>query len=98
MSLFIGRLTQDFVNFQMALYYAHAGDQNAAAKIPQAAANFLHAATQNAIFFVYIGASMNSLTYTIQVEYRNRTGHICLYFCLHVHLGIYRRSQCEEDS
>ena len=34
---------QDFVIFQMGLgYYAHAGDNNAAAKVPQAAAYFHH--------------------------------------------------------
>ena len=98
MSLIFGRFTQDFVDFQMALGLAHAGDQNAAARIPQAAANFRHNAAQNAIFFVIIGASMNSLSFEHNIEHYNRIGHVHLYFCLHVHLGIYRRSQREEDS
>jgi len=82
----------------MVLGYAQAGDQNAAAKIPQAAADFRHSIAQTASLFVYIGASMNSLTFENIIEYRNRTGHVRLYFCLHVYLGIYRRSQREEDS
>ena len=98
MSLTFGRLLQDFVNFQMVLGYAHAGDHNAAVKIPQAAADFRHSVAQHAISLTCIGASMNGLTLENIVECRNRTGHVRLYFCLHVHLGIYRRSQLEEDS
>ena len=71
----------------MVLDCAHAGDHNAAAKI-QAAADFRHKVAEIAIFLVYIGASMNSLT----LEYRNRTGHVPLYFCLHVYLGIPAKS------
>jgi len=97
MSLLFGRLTQDFVNFQTTLFYAQAGDPTAAAKIPQAAANFRHGAAQNATYLVIIGASMTGLPFEGIIECRNRTGHARLYFCPHVHLGIYRRSQREED-
>ena len=58
MSLIFGRSIQDFVDFQMVLGFAQAGDPNAAAKIPQAAANFRQSAAQNAIYFVILGASI----------------------------------------
>ena len=98
MSLLFGRFTQDFVDFQMTLFYAQAGDPTAAAKIPQVAANFRHSAAQNATYLVIIGTSMTSLFFGGIIECRNRTGRVCLYFCPHVHLDIYRRSQREEDS
>jgi len=56
MALLFGRLTQDFVDFQMVLGRAQAGDQDADALIPQAAANFRHGASQNALYLVVLGS------------------------------------------
>jgi ATP-binding cassette subfamily B (MDR/TAP) protein 1 len=56
MALLFGRLTQDFVDFEMTLGFAQAGDASAEAMIPQAAASFRHSAAQNAIYFVILGS------------------------------------------
>lgn len=55
MSLLFGNLTQDFVTFQMMVISAQNGDAEAAAQIPQAAANFRHSSSLNASYLVYIG-------------------------------------------
>ena len=56
MSLLFGRLTQDFVNFQIVLGRAQAGDLAAKERIPQAASAFRNSASQNAIWLVVIGS------------------------------------------
>ena len=56
MALLFGRLTQDFVNFQIVLGRAQAGDADASSKIPQAAANFRHGASMNALYLVVLGS------------------------------------------
>jgi ATP-binding cassette subfamily B (MDR/TAP) protein 1 len=56
MALLFGRLTQDFVNFQMVLGRAKAGDADSSAKIPQAAVDFRHGASLNAIYLVVLGS------------------------------------------
>ena len=56
MALLFGRLTQDFVNFEMVLGRAHAGDSSAADMIPDAAVSFRHGAAQNASYLVLLGS------------------------------------------
>jgi len=55
MALLFGRLIQDFVNFQMVLGLAQSGDQAANARVPQAAADFRHGASLNALYLVILG-------------------------------------------
>ncbi|KAL1744419.1 ste6-like protein [Schizophyllum fasciatum] len=67
MSLLFGNLTQDFVTFQMMLEQAKAGDADAAAQIPTAAANFRHSSSLNASYLVYIGIGMMACVYVYMV-------------------------------
>ena len=55
MSLLFGNLTEQFVNFSIILSKANAGDSEAAAQVPVAAAQFRHSAGQSASGLVYIG-------------------------------------------
>jgi ATP-binding cassette subfamily B (MDR/TAP) protein 1 len=56
MALLFGRFAQNFVNFQMVLGGAQAGNASAAAMIPEAAAILRHDAAQNAVYFVILGS------------------------------------------
>ena len=56
MALLFGRLAQDFVNFEMVLNRAHAGDSSAEAMIHDAAVSFRHDAAQNASYLVILGS------------------------------------------
>ncbi|KAI4527252.1 ste6-like protein [Schizophyllum commune Loenen D] len=67
MSLLFGNLTQDFVTFQMMVISAQNGDAEAAAQIPQAAANFRHSSSLNASYLVYIGIGMMVCVYIYMV-------------------------------
>ena len=87
MSLFFGKVTQAFVDFQMVLGYAQAGDQNAATKIPQAAADFRHSISQIACWFVYIGASMNSLP--LRILSLNIATGLAMFVCTFVYMYIW---------
>lgn len=58
MSLIFGRLTQDFVNFQITRTSADAGDPDAIAALPAAAQNFRKSAGLDASYLVYIGISL----------------------------------------
>jgi ATP-binding cassette subfamily B (MDR/TAP) protein 1 len=64
MSLLFGNLTQQFVNFTIVLEKAKAGDPQAIAGVPAAAASFRKVAAQDASYLVYIGAvwSPNSMS------------------------------------
>ena len=55
MTLLFGNLTQDFVNFGVALNKAKNGDPGAADQVPVAAAAFRHSAALNASYLSYIG-------------------------------------------
>jgi ATP-binding cassette, subfamily B (MDR/TAP), member 1 len=55
MTLLFGNIIQAFVNFGVALNNAKQGVPGAAEQLPAAAASVRHAATLNAIYFVYIG-------------------------------------------
>jgi ATP-binding cassette, subfamily B (MDR/TAP), member 1 len=55
MTLIFGDLIQAFVNFGVALNNAKNGVPGAAEQVPAAAAFIRHAATVNAVYYVYIG-------------------------------------------
>jgi len=57
MSLIFGRLTQDFVNFQIIRVNADNGDPAGIAALPAAAAGFRKATALDASYLVYIGIS-----------------------------------------
>lgn len=57
MTLLFGAITQDFVNFAITLEQANAGDGDAQAQVPAAAAGFRHAAAKDATWLVCIGKS-----------------------------------------
>jgi len=57
MSLIFGRLTQDFVNFEITRAGAENGDTASIAALPGAAGHFRRAAALDASYLVYIGIS-----------------------------------------
>lgn len=57
MSLIFGRLTQDFVSFQVGRLQAEQGSADAAAALPALAAHFRHEAAMDASYLVYIGTT-----------------------------------------
>ncbi|RDB18091.1 Leptomycin B resistance protein pmd1 [Hypsizygus marmoreus] len=63
MSLLFGNLTQDFVSFTITLRKAQAGDPDAIADVPVAAAHFRETAALDASYLVYIGVGMFVCTY-----------------------------------
>lgn len=56
MALLFGRLTQGFVDFEMELGRAQAGNATAAALIPEAGVAFRHSASTNATYLVVLGS------------------------------------------
>ncbi|TCD62992.1 GTPase-activating protein [Steccherinum ochraceum] len=63
MSLLFGKLTQGFVTFETILSKANAGDVNAQASVPSAAADFRRTAALDASYMVYMGIGMFACTY-----------------------------------
>ncbi|THH21388.1 hypothetical protein EW146_g137 [Bondarzewia mesenterica] len=63
MSLMFGNLTQDFVEFGIAVENANAGVPGAQEQIPVAAANFRRSASKDSSYLVYIGVGMFICTY-----------------------------------
>jgi ATP-binding cassette, subfamily B (MDR/TAP), member 1 len=57
MSLLFGNLVQEFVNFATVTGLAAQGNQEAAARVPEVAANFRRVAGLDATYLVYIGWS-----------------------------------------
>lgn len=57
MSLIFGRLTQDFVNFEIIRAQAEQGLADGIAALPEAAARFRTAAALDASYLTYIGTS-----------------------------------------
>ena len=57
MTLLFGNLTQDFVNFGVALNKVKNGAPGAAEQVSAAAAAFRHSAALNATYLTYIGRS-----------------------------------------
>jgi ATP-binding cassette subfamily B (MDR/TAP) protein 1 len=58
MSLIFGRLTQDYINFQITRVTAESGDPNGIAALPAAAERFRRSAALDASYLVYIGISL----------------------------------------
>jgi ATP-binding cassette subfamily B (MDR/TAP) protein 1 len=58
MSLIFGRLTQDFINFQIIRAQVDQGLPEGVAALPQAAANFRRATALDATYLVYIGITL----------------------------------------
>ncbi|KAF4580529.1 GTPase-activating protein [Pleurotus pulmonarius] len=63
MSLLFGNLVQAFVVFAQDVLGARSGNTEAAARVPQAAADFRRSAVNNANYLVYIGLGMFVCTY-----------------------------------
>ncbi|KAL4258269.1 GTPase-activating protein [Pleurotus pulmonarius] len=63
MSLLFGNLVQAFVVFAQDVLGARSGNAEAAARVPQAAADFRRSAANNASYLVYIGLGMFVCTY-----------------------------------
>ncbi|GLB39978.1 putative P-loop containing nucleoside triphosphate hydrolase protein [Lyophyllum shimeji] len=63
MSLFFGRLTQDYVTFGTVTRLADAGNSTAQALVPEAAARFRHGAALNASYLTYLGLGMFVCTF-----------------------------------
>ena len=63
MTLLFANLTQQFVDFGRTVTEANAGNANAAAGLPAAAAAFRHTAAHDALYLVYIGIGMFVCTY-----------------------------------
>ncbi|KAH9962226.1 P-loop containing nucleoside triphosphate hydrolase protein [Russula dissimulans] len=58
MSLLFGNLTQDFVNFSIAIQNSNPDDPATAAKVEEAARGFRHVAAKDASYLTYIGVGM----------------------------------------
>ena len=58
MSLIFGRLTQDFINFQVVRVEAEQGLADGIAALPEAAAEFRRASALDASYLVYIGITL----------------------------------------
>ncbi|KAH9984144.1 P-loop containing nucleoside triphosphate hydrolase protein [Russula vinacea] len=63
MSLLFGNLTQDFVNFSIALQNINPNDPQSSAKIEETAKGFRHVAAKDASYLTYIGVAMFICTY-----------------------------------
>jgi ATP-binding cassette subfamily B (MDR/TAP) protein 1 len=61
MSLIFGNLTQDFVNFGIALNKIDPNDPESNTKLDQAAKGFRHVAAKDASYLTYIGMSLITL-------------------------------------
>jgi ATP-binding cassette subfamily B (MDR/TAP) protein 1 len=55
MSLIFGNLTQDFVNFSIAIQSINRNDPQSSSLIEEAARNFRHVAAEDASYLTYIG-------------------------------------------
>ena len=98
MTLFFGRLTQDFVAFSQALSRADEGIPGAASQVATEAANFRHSAALNATYLVYTGELPMSCIQTSLLTLCPRNRHLGVHLHLHERLGVYRRSQREAYS
>jgi len=62
MSLLFGNLTESFVSFGLTLEQAKAGNAEAQALLPVAAAHFRHSAASDASYLVGIGESSRTVS------------------------------------
>lgn len=58
MSLIFGKLTQDFVNFEIIRAKVEQGLEDGVAALPEAAAHFRRSASLDATYLVYIGIAL----------------------------------------
>lgn len=58
MSLFFGRLTQDFVTFELTRVKAELGDPASINALSTAASHFRDSAATDATYFAYLGISL----------------------------------------
>ncbi|KAI9462777.1 P-loop containing nucleoside triphosphate hydrolase protein [Lactarius psammicola] len=63
MSLLFGNLTQDFVDFAIALNNLDPNDPGSTTRVDQAAKDFRHVAAQDASYLTYIGVGLFVFTY-----------------------------------
>lgn len=63
MSLIFGNLTQQFVEFGQVILESNSGNATATARVPEVAAQFRHAAANDASYLVYIGVGMFACTF-----------------------------------
>ncbi|KAI0287206.1 P-loop containing nucleoside triphosphate hydrolase protein [Russula brevipes] len=63
MSLIFGNLTQDFVDFSIAIRNINSYDPQSSSLIEEAARNFRHVAAEDASYLIYIGVGMFICTY-----------------------------------
>ena len=55
MALMFGNLTQEFANFGTVVSQTRAGNETAAALVPDAVRDFRHTAAADALYLVYAG-------------------------------------------
>jgi len=67
MSLLFGNLTQDFVNFAVAIQNADPNDPATTAKVEEAARGFRHVAAKDASYLTLIGACIQTASHTSDV-------------------------------
>src|SRR5579872_6730156 len=68
MSLIFGRLTQDFVSFQIIRSQAQQGNPDGIAALPDAAAHFRKASAADASYLVYIGMARRLINLRSRIE------------------------------
>jgi len=95
MSLLFGNLTQDFVNFQMVINQASAGNATAVQEIPIVAERFRRTSAKDATYLVYMGQTLLLDFVVFHPDMSYRCWIVRLYLHLHVSMGIHRRSQRE---
>lgn len=80
MTLLFGNLTQDFVNFSLAVMLAEEGDADAQAAIEVAAAHFRSAAGRNASYLVFMGMNHHTVASTFTHMPPGLGALVCNYF------------------
>jgi hypothetical protein len=96
MSLLFGNLTQDFVNFGIAINNLDPNDPESKTELDQAAEKFRHVAGNDASYLTYIGMSPITLllvtNWYCSCPYRR--GLVRFHVHLHVDMGLYLRGGC----
>jgi hypothetical protein len=95
MSLIFGKLTQDFVNFEIVRAQAEQGNADGIAALPAAAAQFRKTSALDATYLVYIGISPSSINLRSSLNSLPRRRHVRCELRLHDHLVSHLRSCCQ---
>jgi hypothetical protein len=98
MSLLFGKLTQDFVNFQIILGQASAGSATAAQEIPIAAEHFRRTSAKDVSYLTLIGLPSHIDFLVLHLDLNRRRWNLGLHVYVYVDMGIHRRGQCETHS